>query len=336
MVASHRPSGRLRIPPSSWPRRFLDLIGRSVVITDGVLARRSAGPHAVACQLHQIRLKHRARSGSYRVRGKENRYDADLPRSSSHIRRVEAFATNPNGTLAEVKGFHSAETATRLLATNHDLWREGIEARRVLAPVPNSAETVPLPTAVADQVSAIRARRTFAEFYQAVADYQIVLAPIAALLAPQWYADMDYVDELAQRVPTLDDLSALLEYSFTEGEIAEPVVTNNQVVFSSHRRDLFCSPIPTVRKLGPGEYEIVARALSRPNYVQVARLGNRLLLTNGVHKVLAALRAGATHIPCAVREIVDLSEAGVNAQGTTLFIDATFKGPTARVSGGLP
>jgi hypothetical protein len=186
-----------------------------------------------------------------------------------------------------------------------ELWREGMEAQRGLAPLPNTAETVALPAVVADQALAIRARGTFAEFYQAVADYQIALAPIATLLAPQWYADMDYVDELAQGVPAPDDLSALLEYSFTEGEIAEPVVTNNQVVFSSHRRDLFCSPIPTVRKLGPGEYEIVARALSRPNYVHVARLGNRLLLTNGSTRCsLHGERARPTFRALSVKSVI--------------------------------
>jgi hypothetical protein len=215
---------------------------------------------------------------------------------------------------------------TDTCASPLELWRAGVEARASLAPLPIGVADHDLPGSMTAQAEAIRGRRTYKDFYESVADYRISLVPIECLLAPQWYADLDYVAELANRVPAADDLGALLEYAFTDGELVEPVVTGNQVVFSSHRRDLFCSPVPSLRKVGTGEYEIVARAISRPNYINVAVLNGRLLLTNGVHKVLAAYGAGVRQIPAAVRDVHTLEEAGLNLQ-TSMFMDQTFKGP---------
>jgi hypothetical protein len=51
--------------------------------------------------------------------------------------------------------------------------------------------------------------------------------------------------------------------------------------------------------------------MSRPNYVQVAVLRDKLLLTNGVHKVLALIKRGYTRIPCVWHRIDRVEEAGV-------------------------
>jgi len=83
--------------------------------------------------------------------------------------------------------------------------------------------------------------------------------------------------------------------------------------------------VPSVRETSEGEFEIVIRAASRPNYIQVAVVENRLLLTNGVHKVCALHKMGYTHCVCVVRQVNDLAEAGIDQRQTTLFRDAIFK-----------
>jgi hypothetical protein len=50
---------------------------------------------------------------------------------------------------------------------------------------------------LAPLVEQIKNRKTYKKHYEAVADYAFVLAPIDLLIAPQWYADLDYIDELA-------------------------------------------------------------------------------------------------------------------------------------------
>jgi hypothetical protein len=111
-----------------------------------------------------------------------------------------------------------------------------------------------------------------------------------------------------------------------EGRITEPIVTGTQVVFTSPRRDLYADPVPKVREIEEDEFEIVVRASSRPNYIHVAQIGNRLVLTNGVHKVCALYRKGFTHCPVLLRAAHNLEEAGMNPRGTSLFRQPIFDG----------
>jgi hypothetical protein len=174
-------------------------------------------------------------------------------------------------------------------------------------------------------IQAIKGRGTYKRYYEAVADYSFMAAPIASLLTPQWNADLDFVDEIACASSREMNIEQQLLFAMSEGKITEPIVTGNQVLFTSPRRDLFAHPVPTVRETGEGEFEIVVRAASRPNYIQVAVVQNRLFLTNGVHKVCALHKMGYSHCVCVVRQINDLAEAGVDQRQSSLFRDALFK-----------
>jgi hypothetical protein len=96
------------------------------------------------------------------------------------------------------------------------------------------------------------------------------------------------------------------------------VIAGSQVIFSSARRDLHADQIPVVREPSPGEFEIVIRASSRPNYICVAEIGSRLLLMNGVHKVCAMAKSGHLIVPCLLRNISRIEESGLMLQ-TSLF-----------------
>ncbi|HEV1993687.1 MAG TPA: hypothetical protein VGR03_05100 [Candidatus Acidoferrum sp.] len=204
------------------------------------------------------------------------------------------------------------------------MWRQYESGRAKLSALePGLLEA--LPGSLTGLIGAIKERQTYKRYYEAVADYSFMAVPIASLVAPQWGADLDFVDEIVSASSKDMNIEQQLLFAMSEGKITEPIVTGNQVWFTSPRRDLFAHPVPTVREIGEGEFEIVIRAASRPNYIQVAAVENRLLLTNGVHKVCALHKMGYTHCVCVFRRANDLTEAGIDQRQTTLFRDAVFK-----------
>jgi hypothetical protein len=176
-----------------------------------------------------------------------------------------------------------------------------------------------LPGSVNPTIAEIRNRRTFKEHYESVADYTFVSIPIASLLSPQWYADLDYIEEVAARLKPNMTVEEQLGFAMSEGKITEPIIQGNLVLFTSPRRDLFATQIPNVKEIGEGEFEISVRAASRPNYIQVAQIGNQFLLTNGVHKVCALHEQGYTHCVCLLRTAARLEEVGFQPNSTSLF-----------------
>jgi hypothetical protein len=205
-------------------------------------------------------------------------------------------------------------------------WRKAWEATRALKPT----EPTPLIQLIDERTSPIiteiKARPTFARYYEAVDDYQFVLLPIDSLLTPQSFADMDYIRDLARRIDTTSSLADLLRFAMAEGTVTEPILCGNQVIFNSSRPDLHAEQIPSVRQVGDGEFEIVVRAVSRPNYVQAAAINGRLLLTNGVHKVCALYLTGHRSVPCLLRRVGRIEETGLNVQ-SSLFRPELVGGP---------
>jgi hypothetical protein len=51
--------------------------------------------------------------------------------------------------------------------------------------------------------------------------------------------------------------------------------------------------------------------------VQVVRVNGRCFLYNGFHRAVGLRRAGATHIPCVLRDVVDVKAAGIRDDGAT-------------------
>lgn len=205
-----------------------------------------------------------------------------------------------------------------------EVWRRYERQRQALARAP-SGQVAPLPSQLAAIEGEVRQRRTFKKYYEAAADYQFGIAPIDALLSPQWPVDLDYVDELASQLPERSSDEDQLRFALSEGSIHEPIIGGNQVLFTTSRRDLHADQIPEVRQVDSDEYEIIIRATSRPNYINIAILENRLLLTNGVHKVCALRQAGLSTCFCVFRRIDSVADSGINVQ-TSIFRDSVFKG----------
>jgi hypothetical protein len=63
-----------------------------------------------------------------------------------------------------------------------------------------------------------------------------------------------------------------------------------------------------------------------PPLVQVHRFNGRYFLHNGLHRAIVARRAGATHIPCVVREVPNAAAVGICTDGST-FSQALLESP---------
>lgn len=195
-------------------------------------------------------------------------------------------------------------------------WRASFEATRMLEATPTSAEIGFLDETQLPILKTIRSRKTFAKYYDAIDDHNFAMVPIGALLAPQWLADLDYIHELASQITENASLEELIRFTMAEGTTTEPIISGTQVLFTSLRPDVYADQIPAVREVGAGEFEIVVRASSRPNYVSVASIGGRLLLTNGVHHVCALALRGFESVPCVLRSVGRIEETGLNLQST--------------------
>jgi hypothetical protein len=205
-------------------------------------------------------------------------------------------------------------------------WRASCGAIRALSAGPSDAQIGLLDETKLPIIKTIRTRKTFAKHYDAIDDHHFAMVPINALLSPQWFADLDYINELASQIPENASTEDLIRFTMTEGTITEPIISGSQVVFTSLRPDIYADQIPTVREVDHGEFEIVVRACSRPNYVSVASIGGRLLLLNGVHHVCALSLRGFVHVPCVLRSVSRIEETGLNLQ-TSLFRPELMAGP---------
>ena len=169
---------------------------------------------------------------------------------------------------------------------------------------------LPLPDELKIPAEGIRSRDVFHREYDAKFDVAFGMVALDSLISPQPLADLDYIHQLTSSLSSELDLTRDFEFAFPEGTIPEPAVVANTVTFATHAPNIYVAPIPTYR-LVPGGYEVIVRAESKPNYLFVAELGGRLILVNGVHHVLALIRAGRTHAPAVIRQASMLQELGL-------------------------
>lgn len=174
----------------------------------------------------------------------------------------------------------------------------------------------PLPAQLSDRAALLSEREMFRREYEAKADISLRMVSLKSLIPPQALVDLDYVDERLAQVETIPDAATDFDFAFPAADIPEPVVHGNSVIFSSTTPNLIINPIPTYYRTEDG-YEITVRATSRPNYLYVAELADRLVVINGVHKALTLLKAGRDWAPVVIRRVNRIEELGVPA--TTLL-----------------
>ncbi len=236
---------------------------------------------------------------------------------SKPVRRIAAllgFLWKP-----EVDAHFKQEPFETIGGANHlDLWAE-FDSKRAALPILTTKAPVALPAEVSAAIEEVRSRATYKDHYEVAANYEFVSVDIDSLLSPQWFADLDYIDEIAAKIPNAMSAEDMLRFSMSEGRITQPIVTGNTVHFTSPRRDLFASPIPLVRAGQDGGFEVVIKTGSRPNYVQVTHIEGKLFLNNGVHKVCALRKKDFNECVCILRTADHLEELGINPRSSRLY-----------------
>ncbi len=236
---------------------------------------------------------------------------------SKPVRRVAAllgFLWKP-----EVDAHFKQEPFETIDGANHlDLWTE-FDSKRAALPALATKTPAALPATASATIEEVKSRATYKEHYEALANFEFVSVDIETLLSPQWFADLDYIDEIAAKIPNAMSTEDMLRFSMSEGRITQPIVTGSTVHFTSPRRDLFASPIPLVKAAQDGGFEVVVRTGSRPNYVQVTQIRGKLFLANGVHKVCALRKKGYKECVCILRSADHLEELGINPMSSRLY-----------------
>jgi hypothetical protein len=151
--------------------------------------------------------------------------------------------------------------------------------------------------------------------FGAMRDVAFHLVEIDALLAYQFTVDLPRSNHHCAAFANPPTLDALLECCL-------PLVPPNE--------DIKATPGPqsmvlrarslNVRTLQQGifnaEFMGIQFGVSLP-YVHVVRHDGRLYLHNGFHRTFGARMAGATHVPCILRDVSTHAEIGLRADGGT-------------------
>jgi hypothetical protein len=229
-------------------------------------------------------------------------------------------------------GFLTKAEADGIFASNPVRLAEGVtfqaayqdaRAARVALDRFEAGATTSLLAGLEPLANEVRQRPVYKKEYEAKGDYDFVSVPIASLLTPQFNVDLDYVGELAATLPAEIDDEAAFAFAFPAGTIAEPIVKGNTVVFTSHAPNIAVSPVPVLRRT-PAGFEVIVEARSRPNFVMVARVGGRVVLHNGVHKVLALRARGRSHTFAVAHDLQQPAQLGLGQSGLSMFSDPNY------------
>jgi hypothetical protein len=167
-----------------------------------------------------------------------------------------------------------------------------------------------LPTSVETKAAALRATEQFKTAYE---PFGAVFAsvPLAELVTPQWWIDTEYVESLADAAPAEEDLDGMFAFSFATGSLGMPMPLGlNGAAFVSAKNDI---GLPSPLRLARYSTERVTYEFDvtpRLNWVWLAMCAdmNRLLILNGVHHLLALLKAGRQHAFCLLRSALSVGD----------------------------
>jgi hypothetical protein len=190
-----------------------------------------------------------------------------------------------------------------------------------LVPAPPAGEA--LPTELDAQVAALRATEQFKTAYE---PFGAIFArvPLAELVTPQWWIDTEYAESLADAAPTEEDLDGMFAFSFATGSLGMPMHLGlNGAAFVSAKNDIGVPSPLRLARYSPEKVAFEFDVTPRPNWVWLAMCAdmNRLLILNGVHHLLALLKAGRRHALCLLRPAPSVADPsiGFNFQDPAIF-----------------
>jgi hypothetical protein len=180
-----------------------------------------------------------------------------------------------------------------------------------LAALASDADVLEPGETVAGRVELLTRTPVFVDCYAGYGA-RIVKVPLSGLVAPQWHADMDYIDELKAALPPRDDEAALFDYSFGEDKLGAVALLNA----GAQQVGVVNVPRGQPPRVGRMSAEVAADrhrvtfsvdVEARPHLVHVMAaqvamqqgpvqlLSSRLIVLDGVHRLLAMLSSGYTH-----------------------------------------
>jgi len=208
-----------------------------------------------------------------------------------------------------------------------EMWRRAQGRAGALPPLlPVDPSVIdPLPQGLAK----LSADLTRSELYRQNYDHfqppaQLASVPLDQLVAPQWWADKAFVQEMASQAPRPEDENALFRFCFPVGRLGRPAISGgfgNVVDFVGPRRDIgIPGPIVIERHTGAKVY-LGFDVMARPNFVFVAFVQdvNRLIVLNGVHHLAALRLAGHIRAFCILLVVANLGEVGFDFGRPDIF-----------------
>jgi hypothetical protein len=203
-------------------------------------------------------------------------------------------------------------------------WREAWSATAgrvaALAPEPPTGLSVRSadPELEAWALESLPSRELLASYL--ASGYRLGMAPCRSLLTPQFDLDLELVTKLRDGFGNAPTTEALFKACFPVDDMDQPIIRGNEVIFSSQKRNLACSPVPNVSRLPGGAYQVWVVAECRPNFVQIAEHNGELVVCNGVHRAAAMHLAGVEEIPCLWRSVSQVEEIGIDEPGSKVMM----------------
>jgi hypothetical protein len=148
--------------------------------------------------------------------------------------------------------------------------------------------------------------------------YQIALAEVGKIVFPQRAVNQEYAAQLARSFPASPDLDALLRICVAARADMAPIqhleVAPNTHVFTSPNTDLRflgafvkesvgAEDIPLVEAGGLPAAAVAGFVGYGSPIVSAFRVGSRLILNNGHHRVYALVKLGVTTIPMLILDV---------------------------------
>jgi hypothetical protein len=185
-------------------------------------------------------------------------------------------------------------------------------------PIPKAGkpEILDLPPEFADRLSKIRSAPEFGMWFGASSPtFQLV--EIDPLLTTQFQLDRQrssyHCDRLA-KPPGMKELAALCLPTAQPKMDAHIATGPSSVVLKSPSLNLKLMHSGVFS--APGSVAGVVWGV-KPELAQVTRFNDRCYLSNGFHRCYGARLAGATHVPCVLREVKKKSEVTIAEDGST-------------------
>lgn len=193
------------------------------------------------------------------------------------------------------------------------------ELERTEAGVANRCEHRELDPALASLAAQVKLHPSYGRTFDLLPT-SFGMVELDRLIAYQNYLELDFVDALKARIGPAPDLAALFRFSFPLDDPPPPVqvqrVGSRRYVFrceSTHFRFREPALLPADQTNGCESFSAVAGIVGlvvgfRSNFLNVVRVGNRMLLNNGYHRAYALRTLGITHMPCVIQTATHIDE----------------------------